>query len=422
MSKKAVSVPSPEIWDVAVIGGGAAGMMAAGAAGARGKSTVLLEKNEKLGKKLLISGGGRCNVTNNKQDVRTMLAKYKGKGKFLFSTFSQFSVKDTFDFFESRGVTLKEENDGRMFPTSNKSSTVWNALVENLKTTNVTVRTRCGVAGIQKESDTGVFTITLRNGEELKARSCVVATGGTSHPETGSTGEGYVWLREFGHRVVENNFALVPIALKDSWAKKLSGVTLPDVKLTVFSDGKKQSVHRGKMLFTHFGASGPVILTMSKEVGELLLHSAVTLSLDLFPQDGPGEFKARLQHALQEESNKKLKNVLAGLVPSTLVESLLAVSGVDGDIASHSVSTEDRAKLVAFLKAVLLQVDKLLGSDKAVISAGGVPLEEVDTRTMESRLVKGLYLIGDVLDIDRPSGGYSFQLCWSEGFVAGQHC
>jgi predicted Rossmann fold flavoprotein len=402
MKKKTDKAVSRDLWDVIVIGGGPAGMMAAGTAAARGRSVLLLEKNAGLGKKLLITGGGRCNVTNNKPDVRTMLAKYKGSSDFLFSAFSQFAVKDTFAFFEKRGVTFKEENDGRMFPMSNKAETIWNTLAEYVKENKVEVRTRSSVVSIMKDENT--FVITLKDGTKLRAASCVVATGGTSHPETGSTGEGFEWLSALGHTIIKNNYALVPVALNDAWAKKLGGVTLPDVKLTVFADGKKESVHKGKLLFTHFGISGPTVLNMSSELGDLLTHSDVTILLDLFPKLDPGALREKVQALLTEESNKKIKNVLGALVPAALVEPLLTLCGIDGDTPNHSVRADERTRLITLFKAVLLSVKGLLGADKAVISAGGVALPEVQFKTMESRIVPGLYLVGDVLNIDRPSG------------------
>ena len=409
------------IWDVVVVGGGPAGMMAAAHAAARGCSVLLLEKNEKLGKKLLISGGGRCNVTNNKPEVRTMLAKYKEGGKFLFSTFTQFSVKDSFVYFESRGVPLKEENEGRMFPASNTSQSIWDTLVQSMKEGGVTVRMKSVVSGITKDKKTGNFNIELVTDEKICACSCIVATGGTSHPETGSTGEGFQWLKKLGHTIVSNNLGLVPIALSDTWVKKLGGVTLSEIKLTIFVDRKKKSVHNGKLLFTHFGISGPTVLNMSKAVGELLEEGAVTLSLDIFPKLDTGALRKHLQSLLVAESNKKVKNVLGGLIPTALVAPLLTLAGIDGEMLNHSVRTENRTKLVTLLKAVPLHVKGLLGADKAVISAGGVDLKEINFKTMESRIVSGLYLTGDVLNIDRPSGGYSLQLCWSTGYVAGSN-
>jgi predicted Rossmann fold flavoprotein len=412
---------SRAVWEVVVIGGGPAGMMAAGRAGERGRAVLLLEKNETLGRKLLITGGGRCNLTNNKPAVRTMLAQYRQSGQFLFSAFAQFAVREVLDFFAQRGLVLKEENDGRMFPKSNRAQSVWDVLVQFLKAGGVTVKTKSEVSKIEKNVALGQFSLTLKGGEKIAARACVVATGGTSHPETGSTGEGFEWLKRLGHTVVENNFALVPLALADPWVKRLGGVTLSDIKLTVFADGQKQSTHLGKLLFTHFGVSGPTILNLSQAIGELLTHSQVTIHLDLFPKLDTVALRDKLQTLLTVESNKKIKNVLGKLIPSALVEPMLDLAGIDGATPNHSVRRADRLKLVALLKAIPLRVKGLLGANKAIISAGGVALEEVNFKTMESRIVPRLYLIGDILNIARPSGGYSLQLCWTTGFVAGSN-
>ena len=408
-----------QIWEVVVIGGGPAGMMAAATGAARGKRVLLLEKNPYLGKKLLITGGGRCNVTNNKPVVRDMLHHYKGSGKFLFSTFMQHGVQESIDWFATRGVELKEENEGRLFPTTDSAKTICEALRTEVQKTEVTVKTRCVVKTIVRDKKTGVFSVTLESGEVLQALSCVIATGGTSRPETGSTGDAYVWLKKLGHTVVPNNFALVPLTLKNTWTRKLSGLTLTNIKLTLFADSKKQSVHKGKLLFTHVGITGPTVLNLSKTVGELLAHSEVTLMLDLFSEKDAGEFKVSLRKLLTDNSNKKLKNVLAEIIPTALVGEVLKELNIDGDTPCHSVSTETRTALALYLKAVPLHVKGLLGEDKAVVSSGGVSLEEIDFKTMESKVVPHLYIVGDMLNIDRPSGGYSLQLCWSTGFVAG---
>lgn len=407
------------MYDVVVIGGGPAGMMAAGRAAERGRSVLLLEKNPGLGKKLLITGGGRCNVTNNKTEVRTMLEKYKGNDQFLFSAFSQFSVKDALAFFHNRGMATKEENEGRVFPVSDSSRSVWDVLVKYMKEGGVKVQTGVEVAGLSVEKETGYIVVKTRDKKDIVAKSCVVATGGTSRPETGSTGEGFKWLTKLGHKVIENDFALVPVALSDVWAKKLGGVTLKDIKLTTFQNNTKQASAKGKLLFTHFGVSGPTVLNMSKEIGELLKYGEVVIELDLFPKTDLGALRRQLQELLVAESNKKLKNVLNRLVPAALVTALLEIGNINGETANHSVSTENRKKLVALMKAVPLHVAGLLGADKAIVSSGGVALEEVHFKTMQSRIVPSLYLVGDVLNIDRPSGGYSLQLCWTTGFVAG---
>lgn len=412
----------PTLWDVIVIGGGAAGMMAAGAAAARGKKVLLLEKNPELGKKLLITGGGRCNVTNNKTDNRQMLAKYKGNDQFLFSTFSQFNVESTLSFFNSRGMETKEENEGRIFPVSDSAQSVYDVLYNYMRQGGVQIHKSSTVAGIVKDKGAETFSILTKSGNKIAAKKVILATGGTSRPETGSTGEGFQWLKKLHHTVVENDAALVPVTLSDAWVKRLSGLTLTDIKLTTFQNAKKQESYKGKLLFTHVGISGPTVLNMSRDIGELLKYGEVVIGLDLFPAKDGGKLRTELQTILVDSSNKKLKNVLAMLIPSALVTPILKLSEIDGDTFCHSVSTEDRLKLVEMIKGIPLHVKGLLGKDKAIVSSGGVPLTEVDTKTMESRIVPGLYLIGDVLNIDRPSGGYSLQLCWTTGHVAGEHC
>jgi predicted Rossmann fold flavoprotein len=407
-----------ESYDVVVVGGGPSGMMAAARASERGKQVLLLEKNATLGKKLLITGGGRCNVTNNTPEVRTILARYKEGGKFLFSTFSQYAVHDTISFFEHRGVPLKTENEGRMFPQSDSAASIHGALLTYLAETSVTVRTHTSVTSITKEGDH--FTIHLGKGS-VRAKNVVLATGGTSRPETGSTGEGISYAAALGHTTISHNFALVPVTLHDTWVPALGGVKLEGVRIGLYLDSKRRSVVNGKILFTHVGVSGPTILNMSKEIGALLVEGEVELRVDLFPTLDHGLLRARLTEVFGEESNKMLKNALRSFVPTALVAPLLMLLKLSGDTPCHSVRSEARAHIVSLLKAVTLHPSGLLGADKAVVSSGGVALPEVDFKTMESRVVPGLYLVGDVLNVDRPSGGYSLQLCWSTGFVAGSH-
>lgn len=405
-------------YDVIVIGGGPAGMMSAGAAASRGKRVLLLEKNPSLGKKLLITGGGRCNLTNNKTEVRTMLSKYKGNDQFLFSAFAKFSVKDALAFFNSRGLATKEENEGRIFPVSDSAKSVFDVLVKYMKEGNVEVKTGIEVTGILQSEEK--MTVATRGGYFI-AGAVVLATGGISRPETGSTGEGFKWLKKLGHTIIENDFALVPVALSDAWVKKLGGVSLKNIKLTIFENGKKHVDGKGSVMFTHFGITGPLALNMSKEIGELLKYGKVTAEIDLFPAEDLGALRKRLQELLAGEPNKKLKNVLSSIVPSALTDALLNIANIDGDTKNNLVSAENRKKLVKLMKAIPLNVSHLLGADKAVISSGGVDLSEVNFKTMQSRIILNLYLVGDVLNIDRPSGGYSLQLCWTTGFVAGNN-
>jgi predicted Rossmann fold flavoprotein len=443
------------LWDVAVIGGGAAGMMAAAkaaailsAAGSKNPRVILLEKNSTLGKKLLITGGGRCNVTNAEFDTRKFLAKFSrtfaGKtsqksqrnDQFLFSAFAKFGVQDSLDFFNSRGMETKVEALQRVFPVSDSAQSVWDVLVHEMQKYSVTVRTRQSIekwivkkystdekAGTQhpstSQNESHIHAVRLVTGEEIRAKNFILATGGKSRPETGSTGDGFNWLKEFGHTISESGAALVPLTLKDSWAKDLAGVTLDGIQLTVFQEGAKQRKVRGKILFTHKGITGPTILNLSREIGESLKYGPVTISLDLLPDVTREVLGEKLHALLKERSNKLVKNVLSDLVPNAIVAPLLMLAEIPEDTFSHSLTREKRIALVGLFKNLPLHVKGLLGLDKAVITSGGVALTEVDFRTMRSRLISNLYIVGDLLNLDRPSGGYSLQLCWTTGAVAG---
>lgn len=426
-------------WDVVVIGGGPAGMMAAGRCASRGRRVLLLEKNPTLGKKLLITGGGRCNLTNNTPNLREMLSRYKESDKFLFSAFSQFGVRETLKFFHDRGMETKEEEEGRVFPLSNKAKSVWGVLIGYMKERGVTVRTKAEVVEINFSKSLDQFVINLSDKSLIYTRVCILATGGTSRPETGSTGEGFLWLTKLGHTVIQNSVALVPIVLKDGWVKKLAGVTLKDIKLTTYKNGTKQKVYKGKLLFTHVGISGPTVLNMSREVGELLYgqegseykkaaktpeekKKEVTITLDLFPTLDNKALSEKIQALLNEQSNKKIKNSLSSLIFPALIDTALLLTKIDGETPNHSVRREERKALISLLKSIPLHVKGLLGKDKAIVSSGGVSLTEVDFKTMQSRFLPRLYLVGDILNIDRPSGGYSLQLCWTTGYVAGDNC
>ena len=407
-------------YDVIVIGGGPAGMMAAGSAAEFGGRVLLLEKNPAPGKKLLITGGGRSNITNAEFDNRKLLAKYGAKAKFLFSAFAQFDAKAALDFFHSHRMPTKCEAEGRMFPATEKAESVWQCLVAYMKAGRVTVRANAEVTGFQIGK--GVITgIKLRGGEVLTARSYILATGGTSRPETGSTGEGFAWLEKLGHKVKHPEPALVPIRTKEAWAHKLSGLAFKEAKVSTFARGILQESRVGKILFTHVGLSGPLILNMSKEIGELLKWGDVTLTIDLSPKQDNGALDRSIQETFRIAQNKKLKNVLGEIVPSTLAHLLPDLLSLDPEKEVNKVSRTERVAIVKFLKAIPLTPTGLLGVDKAVVVSGGVDLTEVDFRTMKSRLHPNLYLIGDILDIDRPSGGYSLQLCWTTGRVAGTH-
>ena len=405
-------------WDVVVIGGGPAGMMAAGRAAELGSRVLLIEKNDSLGVKLLITGGGRCNVTNAETDNRQLLSKFKASDKYLFSPFSQFAVEDALNFFNSRGMPTKVEPEQRVFPTSDSAQSVWDVLVEYVNEGGVEILTSSPIVGFSQE-DGRIRSAKLKDSSEIEAEKFVLATGGTSRPETGSTGDGFKWLSEIGHKVHEPHASLVPISIRDSWPRRLSGLTLENIKITTFQNNAKQESHLGKILFTHFGVSGPTILNMSSDIGELLKYGGVEISLDLFPKTDSGQLDRDLQAIFNEHINKRFKNTLKYLVTPTLAIELIGLSGIDPETPCNSIKRDERKWLVKLLKDLRMRVDALLGLDKAVVTSGGVDLDEVDFKTMSSRLYQNLYLVGDVLNIDRPSGGYSLQLCWTTGFVAG---
>lgn len=407
------------IWDVIVIGGGPAGMMAAGRSAERGKRVLLIEKNDTLGKKLLITGGGRCNVTNAEFDNRKILAKFSDVGKFLFSPFSEWNVQNTLDFFHNRKMQTKIEKEQRVFPISDSAQSVWDVLVNYIKKFGVEVISDSPVSGFVLE-DKKIIGVKVRR-DVLKAKSFILATGGTSRPETGSTGDGFKWLKEIGHKVIDPVPSLVPIATKDIWIKRLAGFSLNDIKLTTTQNGVKQDVKKGKILFTHVGVSGPTILNMSKDVGELLKYGDVVISLDLLPTHDHAKLNTSLQEIFKENDKKKFKNSLSSLIPSSIVPIIIEMSEIDPEKQCNSVTREERMKLISIIKNIPINVKKLLGVDKAIISSGGISLDEVDFKTMSSRIYPNLFLVGDILNIDRPSGGYSLQLCWTTGFVSGNN-
>ncbi|HYD91013.1 MAG TPA: aminoacetone oxidase family FAD-binding enzyme, partial [Flavobacterium sp.] len=370
------------------------------------------------GKKLLITGGGRCNITNAEFDIRTLTAKYGPKGKALIGSFTRFGVAEVFQFFKDRDLDIKVEAEKRAFPTTNKAEDVWKVLVGYLQKGKVEILYDSPVKEIQAKNEQ-VSGLKLESGKVIVAKNYIVATGGKSRPETGSTGEGFKWLHKLGHTVDESNPALVPIKIKDAWVKSLSGLSFASAKLTVFQDGIKQESQTGKILLTHFGISGPLALNMSKSISELHKYGPVNLELDICPDEDVPELDARILKILDSALSKKIKNTLGEAIPSRMVNSVLKISEVDPDKFGNALTREERMKLVKTLKALPMQVTGFLGVEKAIVSSGGVSLKEVDFKNMQSKLYPNLYLAGDILNFDKPSGGYSLQICWTTGYLAG---
>lgn len=393
-------------------------MMAATVAAEAGKRVLLLEKNGSLGKKLNVSGGGRCNITNAEHDSRALLAHYDEAAKFLYSPFAQFGVKETFAFFESRGLPLKIEDRRRAFPMSQNASDVTAVFQKAMKRGQVDIVFNCGVTSLNRK-DNEIRSVSTTQGE-FEAAFYILATGGLSRPETGSTGAGFGWLRALGHTVRQPSPGIVPLATKEKWVERLAGKTV-EGRITFLLDGKRQFKTEGRILFTHFGLSGPTILNSAARVGDLLSSGSVTAEIDLFPGLDTGECDRQLVALLELHKNKALKTVLKEWLPGGLWQiPTLLLPTLDTEVKVHSFIKEDRKRLVNLLKAIPLTISHLMGFDRAVVADGGVDLREIDMKTMRSNLIDNLLIVGDLLDINRPSGGYSLQICWTTGFVAGQ--
>ena len=407
-------------YDVIVIGGGASGMMAAGRAAERGRHVLLLEKNAELGAKLKITGGGRCNIANAEEDELLLLAHYGEARSFLHSPFSQFGLKETFLFFESRGLPLVVQARKRAFPKTEKAIDVFRVLDKYLRQGKVEVRTKANVERIEEQ--VGRIGAVIVNGKKLVASSFILATGGKSRPETGSTGDGFAWLIELRHKVKEPTPTVVPLAVSEEWVKKLAGISLSAIRIIFFMEGERKISLKGDVLCTHFGLSGPLILNAAGDVADLLHAGAVTAQIDAYPQYDIGSLDKRITLVLDAHKNKVLKNVWNEIAPIGTGHALLPLlEGIDPNIKVCNITKEQRRQIVDLLKALPVTITGFMGYDRAVVADGGLSLEEVDTRTMRSKRYANLYITGDLLHISRPSGGYSLQLCWTTGYVAGSN-
>lgn len=407
-------------YDVIVIGGGPSGMIAAGKAGERGLSVLLLEKNKSLGEKLKISGGGRCNITNAEPDIHKFLSNYGNAKPFLFSAFSEFGVGETEKFFLGLGLPFVTQNRNRVFPKTEKAVDVLNALVSFMEKNNVVVTLNEPVLNFEMNGNIISKVITKNN--IYTAKSVVVATGGLSHPETGSTGDGFKWLTKLGHTIHPPTPSIVPLSVEDEWIKKLAGMSFEMAKITFFVEDKKAFSKVGPILCTHFGLSGPTILNSSKKVADMLYSGIVTATIDTYPDKNLGELEKHIISIFDLNKNKTFKNVFDDIAPKGMGKVLLTLlPQIDPEIKTHSVTVEMRKSIVRLLKDLPVTITGLMGFDRAVVADGGVDISEVDMRTMRSKVIPNLFLTGDMLHIERRSGGFSLQLCWTTGYVAGKN-
>ncbi|MDT3428471.1 putative Rossmann fold flavoprotein [Paenibacillus forsythiae] len=412
-------------YDIIVIGGGPSGLMASVAAAEHGASVLLIDKGTKLGRKLGISGGGRCNVTNMK-DTAELIAHIPGNGRFLHSALRHFDNRSIVAFFEELGIRLKEEDNGRMFPVSDRASSVVSALVGKVKNLGVQIMTGSPVREVLYGPDR-VHGVLLDSGKKLTARAVVIATGGKSVPHTGSTGDGYSWAEAAGHTITELYPTEVPIVSREDWIRsgELQGLSLRDVSLSVWNEkGKPLISHRGDMIFTHFGLSGPIALRCSqflRQVQRKTGKDSVEMSVDLFPDLRPHEMEAKLQDKLEAEPKKAIRNALKGLLPERLIPLLLSKAGIDGDLTCPHLSKNAHAALASLLKRMPILVHGTRSLEEAFVTGGGVHLKEINPGTMQSRLMPGLYFCGEILDIHGYTGGYNITAAFSTGYTAGMH-
>lgn len=404
---------------VLVIGGGAAGMMAAVFAARNGHDVHVYEKNEKLGKKLFITGKGRCNVTNA-GDMDDLFQAVTSNPKFLYSAFYGFTNEQVMEFFEELGVPLKIERGNRVFPVSDHSSDVIGGLSKEMRRLGVEVNLNTEVKKVIHDSSTEKFqSILLRDGTEIKGDACIVATGGISYASTGSTGDGYRFAEETGHRVTDLYPSLVPMEVKEWYAKELMGLSLRNVNAVIYDGKKKLYEEFGEMLFTHYGVSGPIIISASSKVGKKLQDKELKLSIDLKPALTYEQLDQRILRDFDENRNKQFKNAVDKLFPAKLKPIMLELSGISEDKKVNEISREERLNFGKLIKNFEMTLTGLRSYKEAIITKGGVSVKDVDPGTMESKKVAGLYFVGEVLDLDALTGGYNLQIAWSTAVAAG---
>lgn len=404
---------------IIVIGGGAAGMLAAITASRNGHKVILLEKNEKLGKKLFITGKGRCNLTNA-CDRETFFEQVVSNPKFMYKAYGTFNNFDTMNYFEQLGLPLKTERGNRVFPETDKSSDVIAVLKRELERRSVEVRYKSTVAKVLLK-DGSFYGLRLKDSkEELTGDAVIIATGGLSYPSTGSSGDGFQFAREMDHTITQMHPSLVPVHTKETFVKELMGLSLKNISITVTYGEKTIYTDFGELLFTHFGVSGPVILSASSYIIPYLnKEEALRLSIDLKPALSREQLDTRILRDFEEFKNRQYKNSLEHLLPNKLIDVFIQFSGIDPEKQVNSITKEERLRLVDTLKNFTLTISRLSDYNEAVITRGGINVKEVNPSTMESKLVKNVYFAGEILDVDALTGGFNLQIAWSTGYLAG---
>ena len=411
---------------VVVIGGGPAGMMSAISAAKSGDKVVLLEKNNILGKKILITGKGRCNITSS-LDIDDFINNIPGNGRFLYSAFENFDNKDIIELLKKEGVSVKEERGNRYFPTSDRAEDVRMALERETKKAGVDVKLNSKVCGIEIE-DSRVKSVVLENGK-IDADKIILATGGKSYPLTGSNGEGYKIAEELGHTIKDVRGSLVPLIAEKSVCSKMQGLSLRNVGIMLYDIEKDKKIYSdfGEMLFTHFGVSGPTILSGSahllryKDVDKKISDGKIVLKIDLKPALSFEQLDARILRDFTEVKNKQFKNSLDKLLPKKMIDVVIDKSKIDPEKHVNEITREERMNLVKLLKCFVVRIDGFRPVDEAIVTAGGISVKEINPKTMESKIVSGLYFAGEIIDVDAYTGGFNLQIAYSTGFTAGKH-
>lgn len=402
---------------VLIIGGGAAGMFAAVHVARRGHQVQIFEKNDRPGRKIFITGKGRCNLTNA-CDTEELFDGVLSNSRFLYSSFYGCTNQDVMGFFEELGVKLKVERGNRVFPASDHSLDVIRALTEEMQRQRVDVHLSTPVKEVIPEQ--GGFVIKTADGREFSGDSCMIATGGLSYPSTGSTGDGYRWAKALGHRVSSLSPGLVPLEAEEPWASELQGLSLKNVTVSVWTGRKKLYEEFGEMLFTHYGVSGPVILSASSRIGGWLERERLILSIDLKPALSEKQLDQRVLRDFEANKNRQFKNALGKLFPAKLIPVMVALSGIAPEKQVNTISKEERKEFVRLVKNFRLTITGTRDYNEAIITRGGVSVKEIDPGTMESKKVPKLYFIGEVLDLDAVTGGFNLQIAWSTAYMAAQ--